>query len=594
MLTYDYKPDEIVRAAQDYRVISVLGVGGMGAVYLAEHRELYRNFVIKILRAAFWNRPDLIKMFGAEARTVARLGEPQPHPGIIEVIDLGRTRDRGRMPYMVMPLLTGETLHDSLKRRGHLPVLDCIGLLTRILQALDHAHERGVIHRDVKPHNIFVPQVSEGCSIKVLDWGISKLLEHADNRTSFLGTPAYASREQLLGEGIGPLSDVYSASVVLFRCLTGHLPFEEFGTDFMSLVRSADMTAPLISRYGDFPEELVQLVALGLAKDPSIRPPSALVMAEELQSIGREFRANRDPHTHVTDRIEHVSQAMIAARPARVTLAGIAERTEEDPMVQKWIESQRPLWQAGEPLVVPEGGLAGMHAAAAAEAAAAEAAAAAPITGFESTEPRSAEPAQPPQQVVHRPPVRRYNTQPMPGRPGMREAPTRLPSLVPAALDAPPVRYSATAPMPVMPVASPPPGEVAEEKIAPPRFRARMAARWRWFFGSRMWNEVGRSMVVAGVFALVLGLCLVRVTADVTRARMAAPPVAASVVVPVVAPVPLPVPPPVAVVPVASVSAAPSASASVAPLVAPPRRRAPPPPPRRKAPAWDQPETELY
>lgn len=319
---FDYKPGDVIRAAQDYVVVKALGAGGMGAVYLAKHRVLYRPFAVKLLHAELFHRPELIEMFGAEARTIARLGEPEPHPGIIEVVDLGRTKDRGCMPYMVMPYLVGETLREALDRRGTLPVLESIGIVTRVLQALDHAHRRGVLHRDVKTDNIFIPQVSEGTAVKVLDWGISKLVAQARDPRIFLGTPAWASREQLLGEGVGPLSDVYSAAVVLFRCLTGTMPFAAFGAELNELRAVIDIPAPRLRDLGDFPPALDRVLARALARDPAERPADALAFATELQAVGRALRPVHEPPSSAPLRPRAVGEV--------ITEAHIASPTVED------------------------------------------------------------------------------------------------------------------------------------------------------------------------------------------------------------------------------------------------------------------------
>lgn len=471
MPTYDYKEGDIIRAAQDYKVIALLGAGGMGCVYLAEHCELYRQFAVKLLNAELWNRNDLIEMFGSEARTVARLGEPEPHPGIIEVIDLGRTRDRARMPYMVMPYLHGETLAGALRRKGKLTLLEAIGTATHLCKALDHAHRRGVIHRDVKPANIFIPQTSEGSAIRVLDWGISKLLARVEDPNTFLGTPAWASKEQMLGQGIGPLSDVYSAAVVLFECLTGSLPFAKYGSSFKELAAAIHIPAPLLRHYGDFPRELEALVASALSKDPARRPQDALAFAEELQHIARLVRGRRDPHTHVTDRVEWAPRDVRASHHEPITEAHIAARTIEDPEVDKWVQAHVRKSLGGAPI------------------------ASAPIlTGFETTERKRRQPS---------------HTEPMAGRPRMRQALTNVPGPVSAPSGPGSVRY-VTAPVPTKPSRvlssdrdTPRPVSVASESNEQ-SFLRRAHARWVWLFGSATWRELGRPMTRLAIGAMVV------------------------------------------------------------------------------------------
>lgn len=535
MPKFDYKPGDIIRAAVDYRVIRTLGAGGMGAVYLGEHCELYRRFAVKTLHADLWDRTDLIEMFGNEARTVARLGQPEPHRGIIEVVDLGRTKDRGRMPYMVMPHLIGETLHESLRRQGSLPVLQAIGTVSRLCEALHHAHERGVIHRDVKPENIFIPQVSDGITIQVLDWGISKLLAQADNPSVFIGTPAWASKEQMLGQGIGPLSDVYSAGVVLFRCLTGKMPFAVYGSSFENLLEAVDEPAPPLRAFGDFPRELAAIVASALSKDPSGRPRDALALGEELQAIGRAIRKSRDPHTHVTDRILRPARDPHAVPPEPITEAAIAARTIEDTDIPRRVEAERRrLLEArgsstlgsGEhrayspPTDGPPSAISGFertveHPPAQLRA---MARAAGPMGAEASTT------ASPPKTVDLADLARR----------AMRDAPTNLPGPRSRPIEPPPSihyvqsppnrsqarmdRVFVTVPMGpprgTVPMGRPLAKPIESDTSRPlslnaaPSLATRVQARYRWLFGSRAWRDLGRPMMLMAVSAMLTVLAV--------------------------------------------------------------------------------------
>lgn len=534
MSKYDYNPGDIIRAAADYKVVRHLGAGGMGAVYGVEHCELYRPFAIKLLHADLWNRADLIEMFGYEARTVARLGVPRPHPGIIEVVDLGRTKDRGQMPYMVMPWLVGETLHASLRRRGTLPALEAIGVVTRLCEALYHAHERGVIHRDVKPENIFIPQVTEGVSIQVLDWGISKLLAQRDDPSVFIGTPLWASKEQLLGQQIGPLSDIYSAGAVLFRCLTGKMPLSVPASSLRELIAAAEIPAPPLRAFGDFPRALEELVARALSRHAPSRPRDALVFAEELQEIARTIRRERNPHTHVTDVVERRVADASAVRPEPITAAQIAPRTIQDPDIPRRIEAERSRLLAEERAAMLAGAdlarTAPLHAG---------------VTGFERTEQRR-------QQLQQTAPLngglaRREGTGPQaaatePSTNGaqaamraMREAATNLPAPRSAPVGPPvSVEYAEAAPRdlpqgregqaaPAWPPGGPERGQPRAPEPARPTLRSepqptavtapgpdrvsllgRLRAKWRWLFGSRTWKELGRPMALTSIGTMLV------------------------------------------------------------------------------------------
>jgi serine/threonine protein kinase len=549
MPRYDYEPGDIIRAAADYRVVRYLGAGGMGTVYGVDHCELSRPFAIKTMPSSLAHRDDLKEMFGREARTVAQLGVPNPHPGIVEVVDLGRTRDRGRMPYLVMPWLVGETLRGALDREGSLPVLQCIGIVTHLCEALYHAHERGVVHRDLKPDNIFIPQVSRGVAIQVLDWGISKLVAQADDPSVFLGTPPWASREQLLGEGIGPPSDIYSAGVVLFRCLTGRMPFEEYGTSLEKLLATVSVAAPSIASFGDFPPDLERLVARALSKDPSRRPADALAFAEELQEIGRAFRKSRDPHTHVTDRVQRPTRDLETARPEQITEAKIAPRTIEDPDLPKYVEAERQKLLAQRQWL-PESPNPGRHVLSPPHANGQSS----EVTGFERTEER-----RPAAQLVESPaspPTRRERARRDGDREArseaearsllaMRDAPTNLPGPPSAPLGPPAsIRYVESAPaagarhalvhdtvpsapprmtVPMGPprradAETPAPSSVTVPSVSPGSLGGRAKARWRWFFGSTTWKTLGRPMVLVSACVMLVVLVGIRVG----RARLSA------------------------------------------------------------------------
>lgn len=338
MPEFDYQEGDIIRAGHGYKVLKQLGSGGMSGCYLGEHRTMYRRCAIKVLHSRLWNRPDLVEMFEYEGRTIARLGQPAPHEGIIEILDLGRTSDRGEMPYLVMPYLFGETLDSALKRVGPFSILSAIGMTTRLLLALQYAHERGVIHRDVKPHNIFLvqpqlrsvlPDASKASEIvvKLLDWGIMKLVSSVDDRGVFIGTPAWASPEQIAGDGVGTSSDLYSAGVVLFETLTGRRPFVSKRNDRESLLRARSAPAPRLGDVGSFPEELEGLVARMLAHDPGKRPADARSIVLELQAIADGIRERED---HVTDKGLFTDLLHGEQGPQPITVGSIAAPTIED------------------------------------------------------------------------------------------------------------------------------------------------------------------------------------------------------------------------------------------------------------------------
>ncbi len=210
-----------------YRVVSKVGAGGMGIVYLAEHRLLGSRAAIKVVRGEL-SSPKTVQRFFDEARAATRIHDP----GIVTVLDFGW---HGNDAYIVMEFLIGETLTQRLGM-GRIPPLQAVRLAQMCALAMAAAHARGIIHRDLKPDNIFVvtdPAVPGGERIKILDFGIAKLIDNDGDSShlpthagAIMGTPAYMSPEQCHGAGeVDHLTDVYALGCVLFHILCGRPPF---------------------------------------------------------------------------------------------------------------------------------------------------------------------------------------------------------------------------------------------------------------------------------------------------------------------------------------------------------------------------------
>ena len=200
-----------------YRLDEQIGTGGMSTVYRAFDTVLERQVAVKLMHRDMAGHPDQLERFRREARAVAQLN----HPHIVQVIDAGEDEN---MPYIVFEYVEGETLKDRIRRFGRLPVPEAIAYAIEIAWALGAAHDRGIVHRDVKPQNVLVDE--EG-SAKVTDFGIARTLDQegltADGRV--LGTTDYVSPEQALGHAVTGQSDLYSLGVVLYEMLTGDVPF---------------------------------------------------------------------------------------------------------------------------------------------------------------------------------------------------------------------------------------------------------------------------------------------------------------------------------------------------------------------------------
>lgn len=265
--------------ADKYELEGLLGEGGMGAVYQATNLAIGRRVAIKILHAAVADRDDVRQRFELEARAAAVIS----HPGIVDVLDMGQTADGE--PFIVMEHLEGVTLRSIVKELKALTPEQAVAVLAPVLEALAAAHRAGVIHRDVKPANIFVcarPQV-----VKLLDFGVSRFGRSTGLTLSggAVGTPRYMAPEQVLGEGdLGPEADLYSVGAVLFSLLSGRLPHGS-GSDMALLARALhDHAPPLDSVAPGLPPELCRVVDQLLSKDRSQRPKDALVVKQQLEA----------------------------------------------------------------------------------------------------------------------------------------------------------------------------------------------------------------------------------------------------------------------------------------------------------------------
>ena len=285
-----------------YTIGALLGVGGMGEVYLAHDPRLHRDVAIKVLPAAFASDPDRRRRFEQEARAVASLN----HPNIVAVHDVGLD---GGLPYIVMERVRGETLQALLRRESFLTTR-ALHVARGIANALAEAHSHDVVHRDLKPANVMVTPEEV---VKVVDFGIAKtaLVEPtppiqdrdpgADDTQpgQLVGTPGYMSPEQLFGRSVDYRTDIYSLGVILFELVAGQRPFQEKGLPALRL--AALMTPP--PRASDLnpavPAALSDLISMALSREPAARPSAEI------------FRAELD--------------ALLAGpRPARATLPSIA------------------------------------------------------------------------------------------------------------------------------------------------------------------------------------------------------------------------------------------------------------------------------
>ena len=310
------KPDGIVGTYIDgkYLIKRLIGEGGMGLVYEAEHVEIGRRVAVKVLHAMYTRQTEVVARFRSEARAATRIG----HPHIIDVFDSGTTVEGA--VYFVMEYLQGRDLSQLVEDEGPLPAQRAIAIAREICQALMAAHKAGILHRDLKPENVFLIE-REGRKdfVKVLDFGIAKTMEAVTERVGRLtnpgvamGTPEYMAPEQAAGLQIDARADVYAVGAILYEMMSGRPPHE--GAHIMEvLTRKATVApTPLAVLRPDVPRDLESLVMRTLAISPDLRPQSMQAMATELGKLSGATPTQEQPLV-VTDRVPRNKTPYVAA-----------------------------------------------------------------------------------------------------------------------------------------------------------------------------------------------------------------------------------------------------------------------------------------
>jgi eukaryotic-like serine/threonine-protein kinase len=292
-----------------YRVGTLLAAGGMGTVWAAEDLVLGRPVAVKLLGESLAGAGWAAERLRREARSAARL----VHPNIARVLDLGEQDGR---PYLVMELLEGESLAARLARTGPLAPADAVGVAAAVADALEAAHRAGVVHRDVKPGNVFL---TAGGEVKVLDFGIASAAGEAALTTGDLfGTAAYLAPERALGHQATPAADVYALGVLLYELLSGRLPFQDESDVALAMAHVNAKPPPLSQAAPWVPPALAAAADRALAKDPADRPLSAATFARLLRSAPTPPRLTRTPprSTGPLPASAFVTSPLPAGRPA--------------------------------------------------------------------------------------------------------------------------------------------------------------------------------------------------------------------------------------------------------------------------------------
>jgi serine/threonine-protein kinase len=307
--------------ADRWRVIARLGAGGMGTVYEAEHKYIDKRVALKLLKPEVTASPDAVTRFQREALAASTIG----HQNIVTIDDFGRLPD-GQV-YLTMEFLDGQALSDVLEQ-GVMPLPQLVDVAVQTCHGLAAAHAKGIIHRDMKPENIYI--VEDGTKVKILDFGIAKVVR-ADSNTNLtktgtvFGTPNYMAPEQALGRKIDHRADVYAMGIILYQMATGRLPFE---ADSFVAILTQHVTAPpppprtVAAPEREIPAELEQLILKAIAKDPAERFQDMGEMVAALLAVRRSLVGDAPLQSALRLSRIRPPSAPISAEPSRPGVSG--------------------------------------------------------------------------------------------------------------------------------------------------------------------------------------------------------------------------------------------------------------------------------
>jgi serine/threonine protein kinase len=339
-----------------YRLTGLLGQGGMGEVFKAEHVGIKREVAVKLLHHAFRDDEVTNERILREAFATGRLD----HPNCVAILDSGTLEDGAT--YLVMEFLNGRSLGEELDIRGTMPVSEVLEIARQVLQGLAHAHGVGVVHRDLKPDNIFlVKQEGEAMIVKILDFGIAKLIGDAVAESGgadltkagmAIGSPTYMSPEQATGEALDGRSDLYSLSLVLFEMLTGEPPFYEEDNKVLSLQRRLREEPPVMRAPSGatMPTGVELMIRAGLTRDTDERTASA---EEYLSQVTAEISARESQDADITPQSVQVElQEACLPTPPPPTPTPPPPHTPPPPPLSKETKQRLVLGAAGAALLV--------------------------------------------------------------------------------------------------------------------------------------------------------------------------------------------------------------------------------------------------
>lgn len=320
------------RISGRYKVLEMIGGGGMSNVYLAHDMILDRDVAIKVLRYDFSNEDDLHRRFQREALSATSL----THPNIVNIFDVG---EDGDLHYLVMEFVEGKTLKQYITDSAPLPPSEAVDIMKQLTSAIAHAHQNQIIHRDIKPQNILMDGTHH---VKITDFGIAMALSATSftQTNSVLGTVHYLSPEQARGGTATKKSDVYALGIVLYELLTGKLPFSGESAVSIALKHLQTDTPSVRATNPNIPQSLENVVMKATAKDPRNRYQTVEQMQRDLQNVLSEERANEKVFVVALDD-DGATKAMPAIKDASYDSLAMTKNLAKEPAVGPQIEVEK-------------------------------------------------------------------------------------------------------------------------------------------------------------------------------------------------------------------------------------------------------------
>lgn len=303
--------------ADRYRVVRLVGEGGMGQVYEAQHVNINKRFAVKLLRPEIVSNAEAVQRFRQEAWSASSIG----HENIIEIEDFA-TLPSGAV-YLAMEFLVGQSLAERMREQPPLTFAEALDIVLQVGSGLGAAHDKSIIHRDMKPENIFLAEKHGRSIVKILDFGIAKVSGADGNKSltrtgTIFGTPHYMSPEQALGKPLDHRSDIYSVGVIMYELFTGKVPFE--AESFMGILTKHITSTPRPPREmapeRDIPPEIEAVIMHAMAKEPDDRYQSLAEFVSDVAAIAAVSAPELlQPRTGSAVRQVHASGAMAARTP---------------------------------------------------------------------------------------------------------------------------------------------------------------------------------------------------------------------------------------------------------------------------------------